>query len=52
MRDLAFSTSSANSLAALCAEGKSEIMGIENIEDYFENFVGKLEGLGARIWKQ
>jgi len=39
-------------LAALCAEGKSEIMGIENIEDYFENFVGKLEGLGARIWKQ
>ncbi len=39
-------------LAALCAEGKSEIMGIEHIEDYFENFFGKLEGLGAKIWKQ
>jgi UDP-N-acetylglucosamine 1-carboxyvinyltransferase len=39
-------------LAALCAEGKSEIIGIENIEEYFENFVGKLQGLGAKIWSQ
>jgi UDP-N-acetylglucosamine 1-carboxyvinyltransferase len=39
-------------LAALSAEGKSEIIGIENIEEYFENFVGKLQLLGAKIWSQ
>lgn len=39
-------------LAALSAEGKSEIIGMENIEEYFENFSVKLEGLGAKIWTQ
>lgn len=39
-------------LAALSAEGKSEIIGVENIEEYFENFVGKLQLLGAKIWSQ
>ena len=39
-------------LAALSADGKSEIAGVENIEEYFENFVGKLQVLGAKIWSQ
>jgi UDP-N-acetylglucosamine 1-carboxyvinyltransferase len=39
-------------LAALSADGKSEIIGIENIEEYFENFVSKLQLLGAKIWSQ
>jgi len=39
-------------LSALCAEGKSEIIGIEHIEHYFENFVSKLKSLGAKIWEQ
>ena len=39
-------------LAALSAEGKSEIIGIENVEEYFENFVGKMQSLGAKIWFQ
>ena len=39
-------------LAALSAEGKSEIIGIENVEEYFENFVSKLQMLGAKIWLQ
>ncbi len=39
-------------LAALSAEGKSEIMGVESIEEYFENFVNKLQSLGAKIWSQ
>ncbi|MBU0534943.1 MAG: UDP-N-acetylglucosamine 1-carboxyvinyltransferase [Patescibacteria group bacterium] len=39
-------------LASLCADGKSEIIGVENIENYFENFVNKLKSLGAKIWEQ
>lgn len=39
-------------LAALCADGKSEIIGLENIENYFEHFTSKLESLGAKIWRQ
>jgi UDP-N-acetylglucosamine 1-carboxyvinyltransferase len=39
-------------LAALCAEGKSEIIGIENVSCYFEDFVDKLISLGAKIWEQ
>jgi UDP-N-acetylglucosamine 1-carboxyvinyltransferase len=39
-------------LAALTAEGKSEIIGIENINYYFEDFVDKLISLGAKIWEQ
>ncbi len=39
-------------LAALCAEGKSEIIGIEILSKYFEDFVLKLKLLGAKIWEQ
>lgn len=39
-------------LAALCAEGKSEISGIEYIEKYFEDITDKMINLGAKIWKQ
>ena len=39
-------------LAALCAEGKSEIIGLENVNYYFEDFVDKLKSLGAKIWEQ
>jgi UDP-N-acetylglucosamine 1-carboxyvinyltransferase len=39
-------------LAALTAEGKSEIIGLENINYYFEDFVDKLKSLGAKIWEQ
>jgi len=39
-------------LAALCAEGKSEIIGVENIEKYFSGFIDKLKSLGANIWEQ
>ncbi len=39
-------------LAALIAEGKSEIIGIENVNYYFEDFTDKLKSLGAKIWEQ
>lgn len=39
-------------LAALLAEGKSEIIGVENINYYFEDFTDKLKSLGAKIWEQ
>ncbi|MFZ2664236.1 MAG: UDP-N-acetylglucosamine 1-carboxyvinyltransferase [Patescibacteria group bacterium] len=39
-------------LAALCAEGKSEIIGVENVESFFEEFINKLKSLGAKIWEQ
>ena len=39
-------------LAALTAEGKSEIIGIENVDYYFEDFTDKLKLLGAKIWEQ
>lgn len=39
-------------LAALCAEGKSEIIGIEHIEKYLCGFTDKLKSLGAKIWEQ
>ena len=32
-------------IASLCADGKSEIIGVENVETYFENFVNKLKSL-------
>jgi UDP-N-acetylglucosamine 1-carboxyvinyltransferase len=38
-------------LAALSTEGKSEIIGMERIEAYYENFTNKLESLGAKIWR-
>ena len=39
-------------LAALCAEGKSEIIGIENIDYAFEGLLTRLKNLGANIWEQ
>ena len=39
-------------LAALCAEGKSEIIGMEHIEKYLASFSDKLKSLGAKIWEQ
>ncbi|MBI4091344.1 UDP-N-acetylglucosamine 1-carboxyvinyltransferase [candidate division WWE3 bacterium] len=36
-------------LAALCAEGRSEIFGVENIDRGYENFDEKLKSLGAKI---
>ncbi len=36
-------------LAALCAEGKSVIHNIEHIERGYEDIVGRLESLGAKI---
>ena len=39
-------------LAALAAEGKSEIEGTDVLDCYIENFMSKLKNLGARIWDQ
>lgn len=39
-------------LAALTAEGKSEVIGVENINYYCEDFIDKLISLGAKIWEQ
>ncbi|HNU76145.1 MAG TPA: UDP-N-acetylglucosamine 1-carboxyvinyltransferase [bacterium] len=39
-------------LAALCAEGKSEIIGLDIVDCFFEGFVDKLISLGAKIWEQ
>lgn len=36
-------------IAALAAKGQSEILGIEHIDRGYENFEGKLAGLGAHI---
>jgi UDP-N-acetylglucosamine 1-carboxyvinyltransferase len=36
-------------LAALAAEGQSRISGIEHVARGYENMVGKLERVGARI---
>lgn len=36
-------------LAGLCAEGESEIMGVESIDRGYENIEGKLASLGAAI---
>jgi len=36
-------------VAALSAEGKSEVMGYENVEKGFEGFSDKLKSLGAKI---
>jgi UDP-N-acetylglucosamine 1-carboxyvinyltransferase len=38
-------------LAALIAEGKSEVSGLENVTRYRENFIEKLTQLGAKVWK-
>jgi UDP-N-acetylglucosamine 1-carboxyvinyltransferase len=38
-------------IAALAAEGKSEIVGFENVTRGYEDFVEKLSGLGANITK-
>jgi UDP-N-acetylglucosamine 1-carboxyvinyltransferase len=36
-------------IAALCAEGKSTIHNIYQIERGYENLAGKLQNLGAKI---
>lgn len=36
-------------IAALAAKGQSEILGVEHIDRGYENFEGKLTGLGAHI---
>lgn len=36
-------------LAALNSKGKSEVLNINHIERGYENIIGKLEGLGAKI---
>jgi UDP-N-acetylglucosamine 1-carboxyvinyltransferase len=38
-------------LAALCAEGTSEVYGIEHIERGYEGLDAKLRALGAKIEK-
>lgn len=39
-------------IAALMADGITEITGIEHIERGYENITMKLENLGAKIWKE
>ncbi|KKS31633.1 hypothetical protein A2380_00320 [candidate division WWE3 bacterium RIFOXYB1_FULL_43_24] len=39
-------------LAALIAEGRSEIEGTDVLDCYIENFTSKLKNLGAKIWDQ
>ncbi|MDR3171005.1 MAG: UDP-N-acetylglucosamine 1-carboxyvinyltransferase [Treponema sp.] len=39
-------------IAALCAEGKSVIRNVYQIERGYENLVTRLSSLGARIWKE
>ena len=39
-------------IAALSAEGESEIIGIEHLERGYENFAGKLSALGADIVRE
>jgi UDP-N-acetylglucosamine 1-carboxyvinyltransferase len=38
-------------LATLCAEGRSEVGNINRIEGFYEGFVERLTGLGAKIFK-
>jgi UDP-N-acetylglucosamine 1-carboxyvinyltransferase len=38
-------------LATLCAEGRSEVGSMHRIEGFYENFVERLIGLGAKIFK-
>lgn len=39
-------------IAALAASGQTEISRIYHLERGYENLVGKLSGLGARVWKE
>ncbi len=39
-------------VAGLAASGRTEISRIYHLERGYENLVGKLSGLGARIWKE
>lgn len=38
-------------LAGLAAEGQTEISGIQYLDRGYEDFVGKLSGVGARVWR-
>ena len=39
-------------IAALAAAGRTEISRIYHLERGYENLVDKLNGLGARVWKE
>ena len=39
-------------IAGLISNGVSEIDGVQHIERGYENLVGKLQGLGASVWKE
>lgn len=39
-------------IAALSAEGSSEIYGVHHIDRGYENLEGKLQALGAKIWRE
>jgi UDP-N-acetylglucosamine 1-carboxyvinyltransferase len=39
-------------IAGLAASGRTEISRIYHLERGYENLVGKLSGLGARVWKE
>jgi len=38
-------------LAGLAAEGQTEVSGLQYLDRGYEDFVGKLHGLGAKIWR-
>lgn len=38
-------------LAGLAAEGQSEVSGIEYLDRGYQDFVGKLSSVGARVWR-
>jgi UDP-N-acetylglucosamine 1-carboxyvinyltransferase len=39
-------------IAGLSASGRTEISRIYHLERGYEDLVGKLTGLGARVWKE
>ena len=39
-------------LAGLAAEGQSEVSGIQYLDRGYQDFVGKLSGVGANIWRK
>jgi UDP-N-acetylglucosamine 1-carboxyvinyltransferase len=38
-------------LAGLAADGQTEVSGLEYLDRGYEDFTGKLHGLGANIWR-
>ncbi len=39
-------------IAGLAAKGRTDIARIYHLERGYENMVGKLTGLGAKVWKE